>query len=404
MNESRLRQLLRETPLPEREGAERRGLDLVERAYAERAPVERPLLPRLALALAAATLLAGLLLSPAGAAVRDWIDDAFTDGVPNAAPALTDLPGGGKLLVQSASGPWVVQADGSRRLLGDYREATWSPHGLFVGATGARALSAIEPDGTPRWSISARSGVADPRWSPSGFRIAYRAGGELRVVRATGRRDRRLAAGVPPVPPAWFPLGLHLLAYAGDDGRVHVVDADSGVGLTSAASLPGVAGIAWAADGSRLFEWSARELRSRAVSSGKFAERVTLGAPRSLELPPLTRVLTAAVSPRGQTIAALLSAPRAAAGEARSEVVLANSGADSVRRLFTVTGGLSDLTWSPDGQRLLIGWPDADQWLFLPVDGSRPIPAVDDISGVFSPGGAGRAPFPRVEGWCCSAP
>ncbi len=134
MSEERLRALLREEPIPGAAEAERRGLALLERAYAERRPAARPVMPRLAVALAAAALLAALLLSPAGAAVRNWIGDVFTAGVRNAQPALTEVPGGGRLLVQSSRGPWVVQPDGSRRLLGHYEEASWSPHGLFVAA------------------------------------------------------------------------------------------------------------------------------------------------------------------------------------------------------------------------------------------------------------------------------
>jgi len=182
MNDDRLRLLLRETPVPGAGEAECRGLRVVSRAYDERRPAPRPLLPRLALALAAAALLAAVVLSPAGAAVRDWIGDVFAAGVPNAEPALTDVPGGGRLLVNSPQGPWVVQPDGSRRLLGRYSDASWSPHGLFVAAAARDTLSAVEPDGTPRWSISAKGRVSDPRWSPSGFRIAYRAGHALRVV------------------------------------------------------------------------------------------------------------------------------------------------------------------------------------------------------------------------------
>jgi len=125
MNEGRLRTLLREEPISGAAEAERRGMELVARAYAERQPVRQPLRPRrLAVALALAALLAALILSPAGAAVRHWVDDVFTAGVRNSEPALTEIPGGGELLVQSQRGPWTVQADGSRRLLGDYREAT----------------------------------------------------------------------------------------------------------------------------------------------------------------------------------------------------------------------------------------------------------------------------------------
>jgi len=53
---------------------------------------------------------------------------------------------------------------------------------------------------------------------------------------------------------------------------------------------------------------------------------------------------------------------------------------------------------------LLVGWQDADQWLFLPVGGGGRIETVGDISGQFDAGepASGR-PFPRVEGWCCRA-
>ena len=53
MNEDRLRALLREEPLPGAKEAQRRGLDLVERAYADRRPAGRPVLPRLAVAVKA---------------------------------------------------------------------------------------------------------------------------------------------------------------------------------------------------------------------------------------------------------------------------------------------------------------------------------------------------------------
>ena len=55
------------------------------------------------------------------------------------------------------------------RFLGNYTDATWSPHGLFVAVTHGRQLSAIAPDGTPHWSLAQRQRVSDPRWSPSGI-------------------------------------------------------------------------------------------------------------------------------------------------------------------------------------------------------------------------------------------
>ncbi len=399
MNEDRLRTLLHEEPLPGAAEAERRGLALVERAYAERRPAERPVLPRLAAALAAAALLAALLLSPAGAAVRDWIGDVFTAGVRNAQPALTEVPGGGRLLVQSSRGPWVVQPDGSRRLLGRYDEASWSPHGLFVAAASGSTLSAIEPGGTPHWSVSAAGPVSDPRWSPSGFRIAYRAGRSLHVIRADGTGDRLLGLAAP-VAPAWFPLGTHLLAYMDPAKRLRVVEADTARTLAVAPTSPGVDALDWSADGRALLELSPHGLWLRHLHLSKLADGIQLGAPRRVPLPANAIVRAAAFAPHRRTIAALLER-RAQANEPRSEALLINGDGGPPRRLFAVSGHLDQLAWSPDGDRLLLAWPAADQWLFTSTGARGHLQAIGNVSSVFSPGRQGQAPFPQIEGWCC---
>jgi hypothetical protein len=398
MNEDRLRTLLREEPIPGTAEAERRGLALVEHAYTERRPAGRPVLPRLAVALAAAALLAALLLSPAGAAVRNWIGDVFTAGVRNAQPALTDVPGGGRLLVQSSRGPWVVQPDGSRRLLGGYEEASWSPHGLFVAAASGRTLSAIEPDGTPHWSVSAAGQVSDPRWSPSGFRIAYRAGASLHVIRADGTEDRLLGPAAP-VAPAWFPLGAHLLAYVDSTRRLRVVEADTARTLATASASPGVTALGWSADGRNLLELSSRGVWQRSLRIEKLAGGIRLGKVRRVPLPVDAVVRTAAFAPRRHTIAVLLER-RGQRDAPRSEAFLID-GDRTPRRLFAVSGQLSQLAWSPDGERLLLAWPAADQWLFIPTGGRGHLQAIGNISSVFSPGLRRQAPFPQIEGWCC---
>lgn len=400
MSEDRLRDLLREEPLPGAVEAERRGLDLVGQAYAERRRPERPVLPRLAVALAAAALLAALLLTPAGAAVRDWVGDVFTAGVRDAEPALTEIPGGGELLVQSQRGPWVVQADGSRRLLGRYREATWSPRGLFVAVAEGRALSAIEPDGTPRWSISASDRVHDPRWSPSGFRIAYRAGGSLRVVRADGTGDALVGPASAAVPPAWFPLGLHLLAYVDGERQTVIAETDTARTMDAAGASPGVVGLGWSANGHRLIEISRGGLWLRDVRMSKLAGGLRLGAARRIPLPAAAVVRAAAFSPRGTTIAVLLDRSLGP-GPPRSEALLIDPDGGPARRLFSVSGHLTELAWSPDGRRLLLAWPAADQWLFVPTEGGARLRAIGDIAAVFAPGNARRAAYPRLEGWCC---
>lgn len=401
MNEGRLRDLLREEPLPGASEAERRGLALMEQAYAERRLPERPVLPRLALALAVAALLAALLLTPAGATVRDWIDDVFTAGVRNAEPALTEIPGGGELLVQAEGGPWVVRADGSRRLLGSYREAAWSPRGLFVAAASGRTLSAIEPDGTPRWSISASARVDDPRWSPSGFRIAYRAGGSLRVVRADGAGDAPIGASGS-VPPAWFPPGLHVLAYVDNERRVVVAETDTARTMDATAAPPGVVGLDWSANGESLIEFSRRGLWLRGVRMSKLTSSLRLGAARRIPLPAAGVIRAASFSPRGRTIAVLLDRSLGP-GPPRSEALLIDPAGGSARRLFGVSGHLTELAWSPDGDRLLLAWPAADQWFFVPTEGGARLRAIGDIAATFSPGNIARAIYPRIEGWCCTA-
>ena len=67
-------------------------------------------------ALALALVVVAGLLSPPGRAVLDEIREVV--GVEESAPALFSLPAPGRLLVTADSGAWVVDADGSKRLLG----------------------------------------------------------------------------------------------------------------------------------------------------------------------------------------------------------------------------------------------------------------------------------------------
>lgn len=399
---ARLRELLREVPVPGAEEAERRGRGLVEAAYAERlggerAPSRRPALPRLALALAIATLLLALLLSPAGAAVRNWVDDVFTASTPRAEPGLTEIPGGGRLLVQGPAGPWVVQPDGSRRLLGRYDAASWSPRGLFVVVAAGRTLSAIEPGGTPHWSLTAPAAISDPRWSTSCCRIAYRSGAELRVVAGDGTGDRLIAASTAPVAPSWSPLGLLQLAFVDGRGDLRIAETESGRTAGRAPALADVEELEWGDRGSLLLEASAAALRLRRIEVAKLASRLRLGPGRRLPLPTGSTLRDAALSPRGATAAAVVS--HASATGRRSAVLLFSGHGGPARRLLDVPGDLGELAWSPDARRLLVAWPDADQWLFLPVGRGRGR-SIAGVAAAFDPGRR-AASFPRLEGWCC---
>lgn len=394
-----LRDRLRQVEVPGADVAERRGLAVIEAAFTER-PARRASpavsLPRLAIALALTALAAGALLSPAGAAVRDWVDEVFAPGAPERTTGLAEIPGGGQLLVQSGEGPWIVRPNGARRLLGDYAEASWSPRGLFVAAVAGRDVTAVEPDGTPRWTLSGPAPVADPRWSPSGYRIAYRSGAGLRVTAADGSGDHGVAPRVAAIPPAWSPTVPTQLAFIAPDGTLQIADSESGDLLAEAPTLPALRSIEWSASGT-LLERSDLALQTRPASVAKMTQGVTVGAPRRLPLPARATVRDAAISPNGEVAAALSVEGRLGP---RGLVLLFRADGGR-RRLLAVPGRISQIVWSPDGSRLLVAWPSADQWLVLPT-GRGEGRAITDIAAAFSPGQPPGS-FPRVEGWCCAS-
>jgi len=62
---------------------------------------------------------------------------------------------------------------------------------------GGDQLEAVDPRGTPQWTLP-RPRVRDPRWYPStGYRVAYLSRADLRVVAGDGTGDHLLAAGAP---------------------------------------------------------------------------------------------------------------------------------------------------------------------------------------------------------------
>jgi hypothetical protein len=393
MNEARLSELLRSAPIADEPGAEERGLRIVVGEFKRRSPAVRPRLrPRLAIVLAVAAILLALILSPAGAEVRDWIGDVIDPGVERAEPALTRLPGGGDLLVQSPQGPWLVHANGSRRLLGDYDEATWSPRGLFVAAAGGRQLTAVEPDGDPHWSISRPARITSPRWAPSGYRVAYLSGQSLRVVAGDGTGDRLLLPRVADIPPAWRPGPDNVLAVAKTPSDVRIIDVDSGRQLGAYRTSYPITSLQWSESGNRLMLASDRS--------------VTLVDRRlRLELlwdsAAIERVGVAAFVPDRAAFAVIVHRRGASP---RSEVLVVDESAEGsrARSVFAGPGTFTSLAPSPDGRHLLVAWRDADQWLFIPVAGRGRVTAVDEISHQFSPG-AEHPAFPRVgvSDWCC---
>ncbi|MDQ3891199.1 MAG: hypothetical protein M3312_11715 [Actinomycetota bacterium] len=403
MNEERVRRALQSASPPDELEAERRSWRLVRAAYQEdadriAAPRRWPTRPLVVLAALLAVVAA--VVSPPGDAVTTWLREAIgiqaRDGTrSDSRPTLASLPGRGRLLVRSRQGLWVVHGDGSRRRLGAYDDAAWSPRGLFVAATRGRRLVAVEPDdGEVRWVLSRTRRVRRPAWAPGGYRIAYGVGSDVHVVAGDGSLDRLLARRVLPGAWAWRPqAGRNVLAYVARTGVVQVVDVDARKRLWRwDQGEERAEEVAWSADGRRLV---ARAPHALYV----FAESGRLLASVSPTPPEATRSLDVAFAPRGHAFAVT---SRDAAGRSRAVLLRAERGVRP-RLVFAGDGLLRRVAWSPDGRWLLVTWPSADQWLFLRVPEVRRVVAVSNIGREFDPGGRGAASFPRLIGWCCAS-
>jgi dipeptidyl aminopeptidase/acylaminoacyl peptidase len=374
-------------PIPDEGAAEDRAWTVVLRAFGEQEARPMPRhRGRLILVAAAAALSAALVavaVSPAGSGIVRSLREAV--GLKKAMPALTALPAPGRLLVSSADGPWVVQRDGSKRLLGAYREASWSPHGLFVAVTRRTELLAVEPGGTVRWSIARSRRISLPRWAPDGYRIAYLEGRDLRIVNGDGTGDRAFAGAVAPVAGAWRPslTHEHVLAFVTARGELQLVDVDSN-DRHARHQLPAVPRqLLWSGDGTRLVALSSRTI-SLFDHDG-----------RALGSIPLERTaVAAAFAPGSHRLAVILRG-------IRSDAVLfdIDRPAGQARQIFGGGGRFEGLAWSPDGRWLLLTWPTADQWVFVRANSQR-IAAVSAIASQFNPG-SGAPVSPRLEGWCC---
>jgi hypothetical protein len=381
------RRALRAAQAPDETGAQARAWDVVCSAYADRAPAARRISRRPLALVATVVVLSGALalaLSPAGASVSRWIRHAL--GIPHAANALFSLPARGRVLVSGAGGTWTVAADGAARRLGPWRQASWSPRGKYVVVAGDNQLVAVDPRGTPRWSL-ARPAVSHATWyPPTGWRIAYLSKHDLRVVAGDGTGDRLLAAGVAAVAPAWRPGHPYQLSYQDVGRRVVLQDADSGALLWAAGLRVRARQLQWSADGKHLLVVN-RLLALLYSPSGRVTSIVATT--------PDSPIITATLSPNGRTLALVR-------GGLDSGVAVADVGSRHPRLRPVLPGeGIAQLSWSPDGRWLLAGWPSADQWVFVHVVGRPRLAAVSRIAKQFAAGPRASG-FPRIEGWCCT--
>lgn len=356
--------------VPSDRAAEERAWAVVRAAYAEREPVRSRVVVRRRFVLAAAALAlacAAAALSPPGRAVVNAVRRSI--GIEHAQPALFRLPASGRLLASGGGGTWVVAADGSKRRLGDWPAASWSPHALYVVAWSREGLAAIDPShGTVHWSL-ARPAVSDVRWGGTRVdtRVSYLSGRSLRVVAGDGTGDRLLADAVAPVAPVWQPE-QHVLAYVTRSGRAVVVrNADSGALVAVHRVRARVHELAWSADGRRL-----------AAGTAAGVEVFGTGG-------------TERIARRG--LLALAFAPNGSLALLTSRAVLVD-GTEGLTTVLRVPARLAGLAWSPDSRWLVTSLPAADQWIFV---GRRRLVAFAHIARQL--GGAA----PALDGWAPGA-
>jgi hypothetical protein len=388
VKDSDVRRALLAVPAPEEDAARDRAWATVRAAFEAREPVAWPVRharPLIAFALAGAVIAAAL--TPPGEAVVNEVRDAIgrerTVGVPQAREALFSLPAPGRLLVESQRGSWVVRRDGSRRLLGPYREPSWSPHGRYVAAVRKGELVALDPKGPVRWSLARKGFLSSPTWT--GTRtdtdIAYLRDRELRMVAGDGLGDHLLAPNAAPIAPAWRPGSGRVIAYVARPNRLRVLDGETGDELWSARMTdPKSASLQWSDDGRRLLLGEGKRIRLF-TAQGRLL--------RTLPAGPGNFFLDAAFRPGGHGFAYALVHPPTS----RSRVFAFDGAAQ--RQLFAGAGWFVKLAWSPDGRWVTFAWPEADQWVFLRAPGVRKIQAVSNVSRQL-----GRQP--HITGWCCA--
>ena len=388
MNEQRLRDALRDAPLDDA-GARARTLRVVRAAYGEREPrrPRRRWAPALALF---ACALAAAVVDRVGRRARatPWRAGCATCSARGARTR-----GRRSCACPAAGGSRSARA---QRRVGGRRRRRAPPdrrlrRRLVVAARpvrrrlARRRALAVEPGGGVRWSLARPRPISLARWSPvDGFRIAYRSGTSLRVVNGDGTGDRALAADARPSHP---PGGPTTRTCSPTSTRAGGCGCWRSTPVASCGGRAGARGreLAWSPGrrppARRHAAASARCLRRRRAAA---RAAVAAGRPRRRR-----RRLVAARRPRRG---------RAARRRGSSEVVLADpAGASPARLLFTGPGRFGRLAWSPSGRRLLVPWPEADQWLFLSPTGAGS-PRSRTSAGSSPPGRAGARSPTRSSG------
>jgi WD40 repeat protein len=173
-----------------------------------------------------------------------------------------------------------------------------------------------------------------------------------------------------------------VLAYVDRRDHVRVADVDSGRQLWRSAQVGGPAELAWSPDGRRLLVATGSGWRVFGADGLLLARRSEFG------------VADVAWAPGGRRIAVVLSSTSGS-----TILMMDPAGRGRPQELSSGPGRYGQVAFSPDGRRLLVPWPDADQWLFLMWPRGQ-VAAVGNIGRQFARGGR-SGPFPDAVEWCC---
>lgn len=405
---------LRTLRAPAESEARERALTVTRAALAERrSELERegaggrlfrprlPRDPRPAIAAVIAAAIAALLLTPAGASVRDWIEDAIeSEPAPRTEPL--KLPAPGSILTSNDGGTWVATQGGSIRRLGAYRQAAFSPRGLNYAVASGRMLAAVNAEGDLQWKLATPGRVADPTWAPSGIRIAYMADRSLRLIDGNGENDRLYARRVEAVAPAWRPATegetpRDILAWSDGAGAVRIADVVSGAEPTTIRPNGRVIALEWLADG-RLAAATSRELAVYSLTGERQSR---------FRQPSDARITDLAADPSDERLALARTQRGEPGGNGQLVLARVEPGKQRESVLFSGPGRIDGIAFAPDGSWIGFGWPPADSWLFArPRENTKLLSGVEaapEISARFSAGADGLIGpgFPAIVDWCC---
>lgn len=388
-------------PAPGEDEATDRARAALAGVFERRDLVSRSRLWPAAAMISVAAIAACVGLTPVGPALANWIRDTGERLSGDAAnpPRAIKLPAPGRLLVNTRGGPWVIDENGSRSRVGAYRDAAWSPGGLYLTAAdpSRHGLVAVTPAGHPRWRLAPGGAISSPRWAPSGLRIAYLAGKTLRIVDGDGSDDGSLGDSSP-VPAAWQPgADANVASYVNRSGFIVTANADSGEELWRAPRREQILQLVWSRDGRRLAALSDDGLQIYDQGGERVMRRIELPTDHPAGLPG--HVQEVAFSPARDRLAL---ARESRGGSANEVVVLSTDPAGWQKTVYRGKGGLGGVAWSPDGEWLLVAAIGADSphWTFVNIADPTRTRQIDGIQTLFGE----RPAIPEVAEWCCPLP